>query len=164
MHAAELAYVLEALPLEHRRTVWQQVPPDLAGTALVEVSAAVRESLVAVTRREDLIALLSTLDPEDIGYVSDSLPADVVDELSGALASNARTVFEDSIQYGEDRVGRYMSRELVAVLETFSVDELLTELRRRGELPPQTDRIFVTDARRVLRERDERRYHQFQSA
>jgi magnesium transporter len=151
MHAAELAYVLEALPLEHRRTVWQQVPPDLAGTALVEVSAAVRESLVAVTPREDLIALLSTLDPEDLGYVSDSLPADVVDELSGALASNDRTVFEDSIQYGEDRVGRYMSRELVAVLETFSVDELLTELRRRGELPPQTERVVVTDARNVLR-------------
>jgi magnesium transporter len=83
--------------------------------------------------------------------VSDSLPPDVVDELSGALASNDRTVFEDSIQYGEDRVGRYMSRELVAVLETFSVDELLTELRRRGELPPQTDRVFVTDARHVLR-------------
>ena len=49
MHAADLAYVLEALPLEYRRTVWHQVPPDLAGTVFVEVSAAVRDSLVAVT-------------------------------------------------------------------------------------------------------------------
>ena len=151
MHAADLAYVLEALPLEHRRTIWQQVPPDLAGTVFVEVSAAVRDSLVAVTLREDLIALLSTLDPEDLGYVSESLPDEVVDELSQALGASDRTVFEDTIHYGDDSVGRYMARELVSVPDTYSVDEVLTELRRRSELPPQTDRIFVTDARHVLR-------------
>ena len=151
MHAADLAYVLEALPLEYRRTVWHQVPPDLAGTVFVEVSAAVRDSLVAVTSREDLIALLSTLDPEDLGYVSESLPEEVVDELSEALGSSDRTVFEDSIQYAEDSVGRYMGRELVVVPDTHSLEEVLIDLRHRGELPPQTDRVFVTDARHVLR-------------
>jgi magnesium transporter len=151
MHAADLAYVLEALPLEYRRTVWHQVPPDLAGTVFVEVSAAVRDSLVAVTPREDLIALLSTLDPEDLGYVSESLPEEVVDELSEALGSSDRTVFEDSIQYAEDSVGRYMGRELVVVPDTHSLEEVLIDLRQRGELPPQTDRVFVTDARHVLR-------------
>ena len=69
MHAADLAYILEALPLDYRRTVWQQVSPELAGIAFVEVSAAVRDSLVAVTQRQELIALLSTLDPEDLGCV-----------------------------------------------------------------------------------------------
>jgi magnesium transporter len=151
MHAADLAYVLEALPLEYRRTVWHQVPPDLAGTVFVEVSAAVRDSLVAVTPREDLIALLSTLDPEDLGYVSESLPEEVVNELSEALGSSDRTVFEDSIQYAEDSVGRYMVRELVVVPDTHSLEEVLIDLRQRGELPPQTDRVFVTDARHVLR-------------
>ena len=151
MHAADLAYVLEALPLEYRRTVWHQVPPDLAGTVFVEVSAAVRDSLVAVTSRQDLIALLSTLDPEDLGYVSESLPEEVVDELSEALGSSDRTVFEDSIQYAEDCVGRYMGRELVVVPDTHSLEEVLIDLRQRGELPPQTDRVFVTDARHVLR-------------
>jgi magnesium transporter len=151
MHAADLAYILEALPLDYRRTVWQQVSPELAGIAFVEVSAAVRDSLVAVTQRQELIALLSTLDPEDLGYVSESLPEDVVDELSQALESNDRTVFEDSIQYGDNSVGHYMARELVAVPETYSVEEVLAALRRRGELPAQTDRIFVTDARNALR-------------
>lgn len=151
MHAADLAYVLEALPLEYRRTVWHQAPPDVAGTVFVEVSAAVRDSLVAVTSREDLIALLSTLDPEDLGYVSESLPEEVVDELSEALGSSDRTVFEDSIQYPEDSVGRYMGRELVVVPDTHSLEEVLIDLRQRGELPPQTDRVFVTGARHVLR-------------
>jgi magnesium transporter len=127
------------------------VPPDLAGTVFVEVSAAVRDSLVAVTPREDLIALLSTLDPEDLGYVSESLSEEVVDELSEALGSSDRTVFEDSIQYAEDSVGRYMGRELVVVPDTHSLEQVLIDLRQRGDLPPQTDRVFVTDARHVPR-------------
>ena len=151
LHAADVAYVLEALPPEDRRTVWEQVSPEVAGTVFVEVSGAIRESLVGMTPRQTLITFLLTLDPEDLAYVSESLPQDVVDELSQALESNDRSVFEDSIQYGDDRVGHYMARELAVVPETFSVGQVLEELRRRGALPPQTDRIFVTDARHVLR-------------
>jgi magnesium transporter len=150
LHAADVAYVLEALPIQDRRTVWEQVPPEMAGAVFVELSGAVRKSLVDVTDREDLVRLLSTLDPEDLGYVAESLPKDVLDELSVALESSDRSAFEDSIQYGEDTVGHYMTRELVAVPQTYTVQHALEDLRRRGELPPQTDRVFVIDARHIL--------------
>lgn len=151
MHAADIAYVLEALPVEDRGTVWAQVGADQAGLVLVEVSEAVRESLVDATSREDLVRLLLTLDPEDLAYVSASLPGDVLDEASRALDSRDRSVFEDSILYEDDRVGHYMTREWVAAPETHTVQQVLTDLRARGELPPQTDRVFIIDARHVLR-------------
>ncbi|MEZ5286454.1 MAG: magnesium transporter [Vicinamibacterales bacterium] len=44
-----------------------------------------------------------------------------------------------------------MSREWVAVPDTDTVGGTLDELRRRGELPPQTDHVYVVDARQVLR-------------
>lgn len=105
MHAADVAYVLEALPVEDRGTVWAQVGADQAGLVLVEVSEAVRESLVDATSREDLVRLLLTLDPEDLAYVSASLPGDVLDEASRALDSRDRSVFEDSILYEDERGG-----------------------------------------------------------
>jgi len=151
MHVADVAYVLEALPLDDRRLVWEQVPPAQAGRVLVEVSSAVLESLVDVTPRERLLTALATLDPEDVGYVADAIPDDVIAEVRRALASADRSVFEDSIQYAEDSVGHYMTREWVALHESLSVQQALAELRRRGRLPPQTDRIFVTDVRNVLR-------------
>ncbi len=55
MHAADVAYALEALPLDDRRTVWEQVPADQAGLVFVEVSDAVRESLVDFTSRDRLV-------------------------------------------------------------------------------------------------------------
>jgi magnesium transporter len=151
MHAADLAYVLEALTIEDRRAVWPHIEAELAGTVFVEVSPAVREFLVDATPHDDLIRLLSTLGPEDLGYVSESLPANVLSEVFQALESSDRSVFEDAIQYQEDTVGHYMARELVAVPDGYTVQQVLEDLRRRGELPPQTDRIFVMDARHGLR-------------
>jgi Mg/Co/Ni transporter MgtE len=49
--------VLEALPLDDRRTIWEQVSAEQAGEVFVEVSDAVRESLVEATPREDLIRM-----------------------------------------------------------------------------------------------------------
>ena len=44
-----------------------------------------------------------------------------------------------------------MRRESVMVPETSTVQQVIEELRRRGELPPQTDRVFVVDSRHVFR-------------
>ena len=59
-------------------------------------------------------------------------------------------MFEDTIRYADDTVGSFMTREWVAVPEGHTVEQAIGDLRARGELPPQTDRVFVVDARHVL--------------
>jgi magnesium transporter len=151
MHAADLAYVLEALPPDDRRLVWDQASPEQAGHAFVEVSRVVRDSLVDTTPEETLVQVLLTLDPEDLGYVSESIPSSVLTEISRALESADRQAFEESIQYDEGQIGHHMTREWVMVSESSTIQQAIDELRRRGELPPQTDRVFVVDARHILR-------------
>ena len=151
MHAADVAYVLEAMPPGDRQTIWDQVSLEHAGDVFVELSAAVRESLVESTPRETLLAMLARLDPEDLSYVWPSLPEDVLDEVTQALQSVDRSVFEQAIQYSVGTVGHHMSRELTEAADSATVGDALALLRRRGHLPPQTDVIFVVDGRRVLR-------------
>ncbi len=151
MHAADVAFVLEALPPDDRQTVWEEVQPDQAGLVFVEVSSAVREWLVERTPHEALVALLTTLDPEDLGYVSDDLPPEILESVSRTLESRDRQAFEAAIQYDETQIGHHMTHEWVAVPETHTIQQVLTDLRSRGELPSQTDRLFVVDARHVLR-------------
>src|SRR5262245_58925106 len=64
MHAADVAFVLEALPPVDRQAVWSQVTPERAAHAFVEVSDAVRPSLVEATAPEALERLLALLDAE----------------------------------------------------------------------------------------------------
>jgi magnesium transporter len=151
MHSADIAHVLAALPPNDRLTVWQQVDRSEAGFVLVEVSESARASLIESTSHEELVSVLTSLDPEDLGYIADSLPGDVVTEVTRALDSPDRTTFESAISYPEDRVGHYMTREFIAVHEGHSIRGVLADLRERGELPAQTDRVFVVDSRNVFR-------------
>jgi magnesium transporter len=151
MHAADVAFVLEALPPDDRQTVWNEVERDQAGLVFVEVSSAVREWLVERTAHDALVAMLTALDPEDLGYISEEVPSAVLAEVSRTLESRDRQAFESTIQYDEGHVGHYMTHEWVAVPETHTVQQVLGDLRVRGELPQQTDRLFVVDARNVLR-------------
>ncbi|HVG87241.1 MAG TPA: hypothetical protein VM820_22150, partial [Vicinamibacterales bacterium] len=121
-----------------------------AGDVFVELSAAVRESLVESTPRETLLEMLARLDPEELSYVWPSLPGDVLDEVTQALQSVDRSVFEQAIQYAVGPVGHHMSRELTEAADSATVGDALALLRGRGHLPPQTDVIFVVDGRRVL--------------
>src|SRR5512134_2904198 len=47
LHPADIAVMLEALPLDERLIVWDSVKADRDGEILLEVSDAVRESLIA---------------------------------------------------------------------------------------------------------------------
>jgi magnesium transporter len=151
MHPADVAFVLDTLPPDDRATVWDQIPADRAGLVFVEVSTVVREWLVERTEHAALVTLLMTLDPEDLGYISGEIPHGVVQEVSRALESRDRQAFEATIRYDESQIGHHMTHEWVAVPETHTVQHALGDLRSRGQLPPQTDRLFVVDARNMLR-------------
>jgi hypothetical protein len=46
LHPADIAYILEALPLDERLFVWDLVKAERDGEILLEVSDAVRETLI----------------------------------------------------------------------------------------------------------------------
>jgi len=114
MHGADLAFVLEALPPEDRRLVREQAG---GGRAFVEVAGVVREWLVEATPHDSLVGLLLMLDPEDLGYVSESIPQEILAEVARALESADRQAFEDSIQLNRPRFDEHhpFARHVAAV-------------------------------------------------
>ncbi len=151
MHAADIAYVIEALPPEDRLSVWQQVRANQRPDVFVETSDSVRRFLVTETAQDAMLALLESLDPEDLAYVFASLTEEIQARVSLTLESADRTILEESIQYDDASIGHYITREWVEVDERHTVGDVLRGLRSRGVLPPQTDHVFVVDARHVLR-------------
>jgi magnesium transporter len=151
MHAADIAYVLEALPPDDRLAVWREVSHEQSPEVFVELSDAVRRFLIASSDESAMVALLERLDAEDLAFVFASLPDTLQARASLTLESSERSIFEATIQYDNESVGHYMTREWVEVDERHTVGDVLARLRDRGSLPPQTDHIYVVDARHVLR-------------
>src|SRR3990172_8125806 len=80
-HPADLAYVLEGLPLERRRSVWALIKPEMRGAVLLELSEAVRDSLLAEMPNREIIDAAEHLDSDEIADLVPSLPKDTVFEL-----------------------------------------------------------------------------------
>jgi magnesium transporter len=145
LHPADVAYILEALPLEDRVLVWDLVKAERDGEILLEVSDAVRESLIATMDNRELVAAAASLDTDEIADLAPDLPKDVVQELMKSLDEAKRAQVESSLSYDEDSVGALMDYDFVTIRADVTLEVALRYLRRLGDLPGHTDKLFVVD-------------------
>ncbi len=145
LHPADVAYILEALPLEERQVVWDLVKADRDGDILLEVSDAVRESLIATMDNRELLAAAHTLDTDEIADLAADLPKDVVLELMKSLDHAKRAQVESSLAYDEDSVGALMDYDFVTIRSDVTLEAALRYLRMLGDLPSHTDKLFVVE-------------------
>ena len=149
LHPADLGFILGALPVRERLLAWTQVPDRLAAESLIEVGPEVRTTLLDGTDRPRLLGVLRHLDADDLAYLAEDLPPDLLAQAAEPLPERDRSWLKATFRAGS--VGQLMTQEAVTVREERTSGEAIAELRARGELPPQTDAIFVLDARHVLR-------------
>jgi magnesium transporter len=151
LHPADIAHILEALPLDERLTVWQLVKAERDGDILLEVSDAVRETLIADMDDHELIAATRDMDVDELADLAPELPRDVVHELMESLDAQQRERMRSVLSYEEDQVGALMDFEMVTIREDVSLEVVLRYLRRLKELPGHTDKLFVVDYDGVLK-------------
>lgn len=151
LHAADIAYVLEALPLEERLVVWDLVKADRDGEILLEVSDAVRESLIAAMDSRELVAAAETLQADELADIAPDLPASVIEEVVQSLPAEERERLRAALSYPEGAVGALMDFDHVAVRDDVTLEAVTRYLRRMDELPDHTDQLFVVDRSQVLK-------------
>ena len=151
LHPADVAHILEALPLDDRLTVWQLVKSEDDGDILLEVSDAVRETLIADMDDHEILAAAKDLDADELADLAAELPRDVVHELMESLDAQQRERVRSALSYEEDQVGALMDFEMVTIREDVSLEVVLRYLRRLKELPGHTDKLFVVDYDGVLK-------------
>lgn len=145
LHPADIAWVLEALPLDERLAVWNLVESESDGEVLVEVNDGVRETLIDAMDRDELVDAVETLDTDEIADLVDDLPPDVMAEVQEGLSHEERAQLRAAMSYPEDSVGARMDFEVVSIREETTIDMVLRYLRRFDSFPDHTDQVFVVD-------------------
>ncbi|HEX4884201.1 MAG TPA: magnesium transporter [Casimicrobiaceae bacterium] len=145
LHPADIAYILEALPLDERLYVWDLVKAERDGEILVEVSDAVRESLIESMDTDELVAAAETLEADELAAIADDLPQEVIDDVFQKLPVEEREQLRQAMSFDEDMVGALMDFEDVQIRPDVTLEVVLRYLRRFDELPSQTDQLFVVD-------------------
>ncbi|OQW69271.1 MAG: magnesium transporter [Methylotenera sp.] len=150
LHPADVAYILEALPLDERLKVWELVKAERDGEILLEVSDSVRQSLIADMDSDELLAAAEQLDTDELADLAPDLPKDVLQDLMDSLDSQNRERLQSALSYPDDAVGALMDFDIVTIRENITLEVALRYLRRLGSLPDHTDKLFVVDRNDIL--------------
>ncbi len=145
LHPADIAYILEALPIDQRLLVWDLVKSERDGEILIEVSDAVRESLIASMNREELRAAAEQLDTDELADLAPDLPQNVMRDVFKSLSIEEREQLRAAMSYPEGSVGSLMDFNMIHIRDDVSLEVVSRYLRRFDELPDHTDQVFVVD-------------------
>ena len=145
LHPADVAYILEALPIDQRLLVWDLVKAERDGEILIEVSDAVRESLIATMSPDELRVAAEQLDTDEIADLAPDLPHAVMRDVFKSLSVEEREQLRAAMSYPEDAVGALMDFDMVTIREDVTLEVVSRYLRRFDELPDHTDQLFIVD-------------------
>lgn len=145
---AEVGNLLESLPPAKRLIVWELVDTEIDGEVLLHVNDEVRESLLAEMDPEEILAAAGSLETDDLVELLDDLPDALTDQVLHSMDVENRERLEQMLTYPEDTAGRLMNTDVVTVRADVSIDVVLRYLRLRGEVPQDTNFIYVISRRR----------------
>ena len=143
LQPAEIADLLESLPLAQRKVVWEMVAPEDDGDVLVELNEDVRNGLISDMDSGELVAAAANLDLDDLADLLAELPEAVTREVLRSLDSSDRLRLQAVLKYDVDSAGGLMDPDTVTVRGDVTVEVVLRYLRMRRELPAGTDALFV---------------------
>lgn len=150
LHPADIATVLESLPQKERALVWELVHPEEDGEVLLEVSDAVRESLIESMDKDELVAAAEDMEADELADLAEDLPMQVVAEILQTRDAQERAQVQAAMSYRDDQVGAVMNFETVSIRADVSCEVVFRYLRRFERLPEHTDKIFVVDDDDIL--------------
>jgi magnesium transporter len=145
LHPAETAHLLESLPPAERKVCWPIINPDLRGEVLSFVGDDVRTDLIQHMDTADLVNATEDLDADDVADILQDLPEHVMREVLRAMDSQHRRRVETILAYEEDTAGGLMNTDVITVRSDITLEVVLRYLRMLGELPTNTDSLYVVD-------------------
>jgi magnesium transporter len=145
LRPAEIARLLESLPLQERALLWEMVAGDDEGDVLVELSDEVRDGLIEGMQTDELIAATAGMDFDDLADLLADLPEVVTKQVLQSLDKADHDRLQQVLAYDEDCAGGLMNIDIVTVRPDVTLEVVARYLRKVGNMPDGTDLIFVVN-------------------
>lgn len=146
LDAANLADVIEHVPLETARTIVRMIGRELPAEFLAEISWERREEILPELPADYLGEALDELDTDDAAAVAADIDERQLGEVLAAADEDTRLAVEEALSFEEETAGRLMQREYVAAPEGALVGDVIDRMRlEAAELPDVFFEIYIVD-------------------
>jgi magnesium transporter len=145
LHPADIAAILESLPLDQRQIAWDAIKTDREGQVLLEVSDAVRQTLISGMEAEELASVASQLNTDEIADIAADIPKRAMLKILRSLNSKERNDLNTILAYSENQIGSLMDFGMITIRNDLNLKAVIAYIRKLGKLPSHTDKLFVVD-------------------
>jgi magnesium transporter len=145
LQPCDVALLLESSRSRNRLEIWQLIEPDLYSDVLEELSEDVRNGIIDKMLPEKITDALEEMDTDDLVETLSSLPESVSQYLLAAMDEQDRQRAELGLSYGEETAGFIMNTDTITLRSGISVDVILRYLRLKGDMPENTDTLYVVN-------------------
>ncbi len=145
LHPADIALLLESLPVPERDAVWPLIDDDIEGEILVELNDEVRQGLLETMDVAAVVAAMRDMELDDLADVVADLPATMSERVIAALPAQDRERLRSVLAYDEDSAGGIMDPDVISVRSDVTLEVVMRYLRRAGEMPDGTPAVLIVD-------------------
>jgi len=143
--ASDVADLIESSPPKARSLLWKLIEENDRGEILEELSDEIRTQFAMEMEPQQLARALSGLDTDDLADILGDLPDKLGNRVLRSMDEQDQQRVKTALAYPEDSAGGLMNTDTVTVRPDVSVDVVLRYLRMRGELPENTDNLYVVN-------------------
>ncbi|MFT5712372.1 MAG: magnesium transporter [Glaciecola sp.] len=146
LQPGDVALLLESSPSKTRNELWQLIDADFHGDVLEELSEDVRNGIISKMVPSSVVDALEDMDTDDLAETLSSLPDPILQSILKSMDAQDRLRAEKALSYGEDTAGFMMNTDTITLRPDVTIDVVLRYLRLKGELPENTDTLYVVNS------------------
>ena len=143
LSSSEIAHALESSPPKQRKLLFSLLETNEEGDVLADLGEEIQQDLFDEISNEELLDLVQNLELDEMVDILQNLPQQRISFLLSKMTKIDRERVEMVLEYPEDSAGGLLNNDIISVQKDSSLNLVLEYLRSIGEIPENTDKLFV---------------------
>lgn len=146
MHPADLADIIENIPIQNIRTVLDSIDAETTGDTLYELESDMRNVVISQMDDEQVSDILEEMEPDEAADVLSDLPEERAQELLDMMDQEDAEDIQELLEHEEDSAGGLMTPEYFRLSSDISVGRALELVRECADEVETVYYGYIVDA------------------
>ena len=133
MHPADLADIIENIPISNIRTVLESIDAETTGDTIYELEADMRNLVISQLNDEQVTDILEEMEHDEAADVLSDLPEEKAQELLEMMDQEDAEDIQELLEHEEDSAGGLMTPDYFRLDINFSTGQSLERLKQCAE-------------------------------
>jgi len=129
MHPADLADIIENIPIQNIRTVLNTIDAETTGDTIYELEADMRNVVINQLNDEQVTDILEEMEPDEAADVLSDLPEDKAQELLDMMDREDAEDIQELLEHEEDSAGGLMTPDYFRLSSQITIGQALELLK-----------------------------------